>query len=166
MRASSHIQLKERKQLTLENFKGVDFSSSPLRVHSNRASNMQNFINEYGVNRKRNGWNELFRIEDENGNAQPINGIFQFIKGNRKDLLVHAGKQRKQMRRRTILRLTETLTPTNKTRRMKTKRSSPILRNKVESKSLNLRRRKSLLNLVNKTPKMLAVGVRQNASKN
>ena len=65
MRASSHIQLKERKQLTLENFKGVDFSSSPLRVHSNRASNMQNFINEYGVNRKRNGWNELFRIEDE-----------------------------------------------------------------------------------------------------
>lgn len=93
MRASSHIQLKERKQLTLENFKGVDFSSSPLRVHSNRASNMQNFINEYGVNRKRNGWNELFRIEDENGNAQPINGIFQFIKGNRKDLLVHAGKR-------------------------------------------------------------------------
>lgn len=93
MRASSHIQLKERKQLTLENFKGVDFSSSPLRVHSNRASNMRNFINEYGVNRKRNGWNELFRIEDIDGNAQPINGIFQFIKGKRKDLLVHAGNR-------------------------------------------------------------------------
>lgn len=36
MRASSHIQLKERKQLTLEGFKGVDFSSSPLRVRTNK----------------------------------------------------------------------------------------------------------------------------------
>lgn len=93
MRASSHIQLKERKQLTLEGFKGVDFSSSPLRVRTNRASNMRNFINEYGVNKKRNGWNELFRIEDSNGNAQPINGIFQYVRGERKDLLVHAGKR-------------------------------------------------------------------------
>lgn len=93
MRASSHITLKERKSLTLEGFKGVDFSSSPLRVRTNRASNMRNFINEYGVNKKRNGWNELFRIEDSNGKAQPINGIFQYVRGERKDLLVHAGKR-------------------------------------------------------------------------
>lgn len=93
MRASSHITLKERKSLTLEGFKGVDFSSSPLRVRTNRASNMRNFINEYGVNKKRNGWNELFRIEDSNGKAQPINGFFQYVKGERKDLLVHAGKR-------------------------------------------------------------------------
>lgn len=93
MRASSYIQLKERRQLTLEDFKGVDFSSSPLRVRSNRASNMRNFINEYGVNKKRNGWNELFHIEDSEGNAQPINGIFQYVRGAHKDLLVHAGKK-------------------------------------------------------------------------
>lgn len=93
MRASSYIQLKERRQLTLEDFKGVDFSSSPLRVRSNRASNMRNFINEYGVNKKRNGWNELFHIEDSEGNAQPINGIFQYVRGTHKDLLVHAGKK-------------------------------------------------------------------------
>lgn len=93
MRASANIQLKERRQLTLENFRGVDFSSSPLRVRSNRASNMRNFINEYGVNKKRNGWNELFHIEDSNGVVQPINGIFQYIKGTHKDLLVHAGRR-------------------------------------------------------------------------
>lgn len=93
MRASSYIQLKERRQLTLEDFKGVDFSSSPLRVRSNRASNMRNFINEYGVNKKRNGWNELFHIEDAEGVMQPINGIFQYVKGTHKDLLVHAGKR-------------------------------------------------------------------------
>lgn len=93
MRARSHIELKERRQLTLEDFKGVDFSSSPLRVRSNRASNMKNFINEYGVNKKRNGWNELFHIEDSEGNAQPINGIFQYVKGTHKDMLVHAGKR-------------------------------------------------------------------------
>lgn len=93
MRASAHIQLKERRQLTLEGFKGVDFSSSPLRVRSNRASNMRNFINEYGANKKRNGWNELFHIEDAEGNAQPINGIFQYVKGTHRDLLVHAGKR-------------------------------------------------------------------------
>lgn len=93
MRARSHIELKERRQLTLEDFKGVDFSSSPLRVRSNRASDIKNFINEYGVNKKRNGWNELFHIEDSEGNAQPINGIFQYVKGSHKDMLVHAGKR-------------------------------------------------------------------------
>ena len=93
MRASNHIRLKDRRQLTLEGFKGVDFSSSLLMVRSNRASEMTNFINEFGANKKRNGWNELFHIKDEDGNNQPINGIFEYVKGEHKDLLVHAGKR-------------------------------------------------------------------------
>lgn len=91
MRASSHIQLKERRQLTLDNFKGVDFSSSPLQVRSNRASEMRNFINEYGVNKKRHGWNELLHIRNSQGVEQPINGIFQYVNGTHKETLVHAG---------------------------------------------------------------------------
>ncbi len=83
MRANTNISLKSRLQLQLTDFKGVDFSSSPLRVQQNRASDMTNFINEYGVNRKRNGWKELFRLE---GN---INGIFPFQKNN--EIIVHAG---------------------------------------------------------------------------
>lgn len=92
MRANTNIVLKERLQLQLTDFKGVDFSSSPLRVQQNRASDMSNFINEYGVNKKRNGWNELFRIEI-NRVPQRINGVFYYANGERKEMLVHAGKR-------------------------------------------------------------------------
>lgn len=87
MRANTNISLKNRKQVELNDFKGVDFSSSPLRVKQNRASNMRNFINEYGVNHKRHGWNELFKIRDDDGNVQRINGVFECFN----NLIVYAG---------------------------------------------------------------------------
>ena len=93
MKANTNITLKNRRTLTLGNFKGVDFSSSPLNVRSDRASNMRNFINEYGVNKKRNGWNELLKIKDDDGVAQRINGIFEYVNGGRREMLVHAGKR-------------------------------------------------------------------------
>lgn len=65
MRASNHVQLKERKQLTFDNFKGVDFSSSPLNAKFYHAVQMQNFINEGGANKKRNGWKEVYKGNDE-----------------------------------------------------------------------------------------------------
>lgn len=92
MRAHTNIQLKQRSQMQLNDFKGVDFSSSPLRVQSNRASNMSNFINEYGVNKKRNGWNELFKIEIDRV-PQQINGIFWYVNREHKEMLVHAGRR-------------------------------------------------------------------------
>lgn len=92
MRAHTNIQLKQRSQMQLNDFKGVDFSSSPLRVQSNRASNMSNFINEYGVNKKRNGWNELFKIEIDRV-PQKINGIFWYVNRDHKEMLVHAGRR-------------------------------------------------------------------------
>lgn len=94
MKARTNISLKERRSLTLSDFKGVDFSSSTLNVKSNRATNMRNFINEHGVNKKRNGWNQLIRIK-ENGEVQPINGIFEYSHktniGLHEALIVHAG---------------------------------------------------------------------------
>ena len=91
MRASTNISLKNRSELILDGFLGVDFSSSPLKVKQNRASKMQNFINEYGVNKKRNGWCELFRIKNSDGEPQEINGIFPYKHNEHDILLVHAG---------------------------------------------------------------------------
>ena len=91
MRASTNISLKNRSELTFDGFLGADFSSSPLKVKQNRASKMQNFINEYGVNKKRNGWYELFRIKNPDGEPQEINGIFPYKHNEHDILLVHAG---------------------------------------------------------------------------
>ncbi|MBQ8178308.1 MAG: hypothetical protein IJ033_03850 [Clostridia bacterium] len=90
MRANTNISLKKRNTITFENFRGVDYSSSPLRVSTNRASKMRNLINEYGVNHKRPGWNELFKIVVD-GKEQRINGIFQYKTKEHEVLLVHAG---------------------------------------------------------------------------
>lgn len=92
MKARTNISIKERHSLTLGNFKGVDFSSSPLNVRRDRASNMRNFINENGVNKKRNGWNELLVIKDKDGKAQRINGFFEYVNGEHREKIVHAGK--------------------------------------------------------------------------
>ena len=92
MRARTNVALKNRRTLQLSDFMGVDFSSSPLSVRSNRASNAKNFINEYGINKKRNGWNELVKIK-RGGVAQKINGIFEYVNGSRRDILVHAGNR-------------------------------------------------------------------------
>lgn len=92
MRARTNISLKTRRTLQLSDFRGVDFSSSALSVRRDRASNMRNFINEYGANKKRNGWNELIKIK-YGGKNQKINGIFEYVNGSRKEILVHAGKR-------------------------------------------------------------------------
>lgn len=83
MRAHTNIKLKDRNSLTISNFKGVDFSSSAVNVQSNRSSYMRNLINEGGVNKKRNGWNEL-KVYTEK-----INGIYEAPM--KRGMLVHAG---------------------------------------------------------------------------
>ena len=85
MRANVNIARKQRHTLTLENFKGVDLSSSPLRVATSRASYMRNLWSENGANHKRPGWRELFRLDGK------INGVFPFEEGSAEVLLVHAG---------------------------------------------------------------------------
>lgn len=84
VKARKDINLKSRKEITLGDFLGVDFSSSPYKVSARRASDMKNLINEYGVNRKRHGWTQLTR---EYGR---INGIFKYSQRDKDVLLVHA----------------------------------------------------------------------------
>lgn len=90
MRARTNISLKNRYTATLSNFKGVDLNTSPLRVAQNRASSMKNFICDNGINHKRPGWEEQFRIV-EGGQALAIHGMFPYNEGDKDILLVHAG---------------------------------------------------------------------------
>lgn len=90
MRARTSISQKPRYTATLTDFKGVDLNTSPLRVATSRASSMKNFICDNGVNHKRPGWEEQFRIV-EGGEALVIHGIFPYNEGATEILLVHAG---------------------------------------------------------------------------
>ena len=72
IRVSQSLSLKERKVYTFDNFRGVDFSTSPYKVAQNRAISAENLLYENGTVRKRNGWRSLCKLPDE------INGIFSF----------------------------------------------------------------------------------------
>lgn len=86
MRANTNIARKERQTVTLTDFRGVDLTTSPLRVAKNRATYMRNLINDHGINHKRPGWSEMLRI-----NGAKINGIFPYQNGDHDVLLIHAG---------------------------------------------------------------------------
>lgn len=80
----------EQKLFQLDNFMGVDYSSSPMNVSRGRATKMRNFINDNGINRKRHGWQERMRLGGR------INGIWHFSTKDREGALqtftvVHAG---------------------------------------------------------------------------
>lgn len=87
MRARTNIILKERSALNIEFNKGVDFSSAPQKIASNRASYMKNMICDYGITRKRNGWNEKYKFDGR------INGIFEYKRDDYDVILVHAGNK-------------------------------------------------------------------------
>ena len=85
MRANTNITQKARYKLQLGSFRGVDLSTSPLRVDPSRASFMKNMICENGVNHKRPGWREEVKLEGK------VNGIFPFKEDAQDVMLVHAG---------------------------------------------------------------------------
>lgn len=80
-------------------FRGVDFSSSPLDVDVRRASEMENFISDFGILKKRNGWRQEREFTDGNGNRLPVCGVFPYKYGEITHVLIHAGDR--------FLRLTE-----------------------------------------------------------
>ena len=83
MRVNTNVSNKTRRELVLDDFKGVDFSSSPLKVSGSRASFASNLICDNGVNHKRPGWEQVLKLE---GN---INGMYEFGGA----LIVYAGKK-------------------------------------------------------------------------
>lgn len=76
---------KPRYIKEISNFKGVDFTSSPLDVDLRRSPNAKNIINNDGYNETRNGYEILNQFNDK------INGVWN-IDTNIGDLfLVHSG---------------------------------------------------------------------------
>ena len=63
---------------------GMDLRHTASREHGRY---MENLLCVDGALRKRNGVLDLFSIEDENGNALPINGIYDYLG----TIIVHAG---------------------------------------------------------------------------
>ena len=88
---STNITLKNRSSLTLADFKGVDFTSSPHRVAANRAVELSNLIYENGMNQKRKGWRQKYDFYASDFKPLPINGIFHFKNEEKDVLLVIAG---------------------------------------------------------------------------
>ena len=89
----SEAKTTSKGVLTLSDIKGVDLSSSPVRVKSTRASYMKNMICKCGVNHKRNGFAQVAQFFDSEGVEQKINGIYPYEshKGEQFDIIVHAG---------------------------------------------------------------------------
>lgn len=76
-----------RQQLVINDFGGVDLSSSPLQVHSSRASFATNLIKDNGVNHKRPGWRQELNFA-----GKQINGIYEYKNDGHEVLIVYAGK--------------------------------------------------------------------------
>lgn len=87
----SEAKTTSKGVLTLSDIKGVDLSSSPVRVKSTRASYMKNMICKGGVNHKRNGFEEIASFYGEDGESLAINGIFPYISEGEDYKIVHAG---------------------------------------------------------------------------
>lgn len=97
-----------KKTMTISDLGGVDLTNSPLFVADNRASNMRNFIKEYGATQKRFGWKEIFQftptldIEKNVISSAKVNGLWEFdtsyvdINGayqTRHHIVAHVGKK-------------------------------------------------------------------------
>ena len=89
----SEAKTTSKGVLTLSDIKGVDLSSSPMRVKSTRASYMKNMICKGGVNHKRNGFEEIASFYDEDGKPLAINGIITLGRENDDTIFVHAGNK-------------------------------------------------------------------------
>ena len=69
----------------IEEFKGVDFTSSPLQVDKRRSTNVKNIINNNGYNESRNGYEVLNKI------GIRINGVWNIDTDNGDLFLIHSG---------------------------------------------------------------------------
>ncbi len=76
---------QSRSYYSIDNFLGVDFTSSPIEVDKKRSSNAVNMINNNGYNETRNGYEIIKKLDSR------INGIWNIDIPNEEILLVHAG---------------------------------------------------------------------------
>lgn len=76
--------MKERNTFTIDEFLGVDFSSSPMKVNPRRATSAVNFITEYGTLKKRNGWVELQKFMNKKITGMYNYGDFMIVRAGDK----------------------------------------------------------------------------------
>lgn len=69
----------------IENFLGVDFTSSPIEVDKRRSPNAKNIINNNGYNETRNGYESIYQFNNR------INGIWNIDLPNEEIIIVHSG---------------------------------------------------------------------------
>lgn len=76
---------QSKSYYSIDNFLGVDFTSSPIEVDKKRSPNTVNMINNNGYNETRNGYEIITKFDSR------INGIWNVDFPNEEILLVHAG---------------------------------------------------------------------------
>lgn len=76
---------QSKSYYNIENFLGVDFTTSPLEVDKRRSPNAKNIINNDGYNETRFGYECVKQLND------PINGIWNIDLENDEVFIVHAG---------------------------------------------------------------------------
>lgn len=77
--------MKERNQMILDRFLGVDFTTSPLKVDPRRSVSGKNFLSDYATMKKRPGWIEKYKFAD-----RKITGMY-YYRGLEEFWLVRAG---------------------------------------------------------------------------
>lgn len=85
-RVQTNVAHRHVRTLTLDEFRGVDFTSSALDVDKRRAVSMKNLLPEAGRNVKRRGWVQEYRVDGR------VHGMWHFLRGDLDTLIVHAGK--------------------------------------------------------------------------
>lgn len=76
---------QSKSYYSIDNFLGVDFTSSPIEVDKKRSPNAVNMINNNGYNETRNGYEIIKKLDSR------INGIWNVDIPNEEILLCHAG---------------------------------------------------------------------------
>lgn len=87
------------KQMRIGDFRGVDYSSSPHNASPFRAVDGVNWIHQNGVNKKRNGWEQVFPPLNSGYTtfANHINGMFPYKGTTGTEILLFTSKKAYRM---------------------------------------------------------------------
>ncbi len=83
-----NISQAQKKALTVDKFGGVDLTNSQAKISFSRSPNAVNMIRDsLGKVKKRFGYKKIYSFED------CIFGIFYFIKGSQRKMVIHSGSK-------------------------------------------------------------------------
>ena len=98
VKTRKNVRQRGEHSLTLEGFRGVDYTSSPLRVDPRRAVRCRNLLPIGGRNVKRRGWRQeavFSEYDTATGRSvpQPVRGMWWYVWRDVRFLMVHAGER-------------------------------------------------------------------------